>query len=536
MNIEFKKYHLLLLSLISGILMAAAWPERGFLPLIFAAWVPFLLLEDHISRNKSFFSRGAVVLYSYPGFLVWNLLTTWWVINSTTVGAILAFVLNALFMALVFGLFHTVKNYVFREKSGFIALTALWFSYEYLHMSWDLTWSWLNLGNVFATHPQWVQWYEFTGNFGGDLWIFAVNFVLFSIIKQYLNKGQNKKAVYFKTAILILFIVIPLTYSYRLYNNYEQKGEFAEVVVVQPDIDPYEEEFSTPLPLLLNNMLTIARTATDEKTEMVFFPETAIPHTIYESDFRLTYAYDSLRRFQSEYGNKPAVVIGLSTRKIFLPGEKPDVAARRLSSGELYASYNTAGFITPSGETDFYHKAKLVPGVERMPFPRLLKPLENLAIDLGGTSGSLGTSSERKVFNNGRIKAGTIICYESIYGEFVTGYVKKGANLLAVITNDGWWGDSPGYHQHFQYARLRAIETRRDIARAANTGISGFINQRGDVISKTSYETPAAVKGRVRLNEEVTVYVKYGDFLARIALFVSTLLILISISLKLRRK
>ena len=104
--------------------------------------------------------------------------------------------------------------------------------------------------------------------------------------------------------------------------------------------------------------------------------------------------------------------------------------------------------------------------------------------------------------------------------------MKKGAELIFVITNDGWWKNTPGYRQHLSFARLRAIETRRSVARSANTGISAFINQRGDLIQTTGWWEEAAIKSTLKRNEKMTFYVKYGDYIARISVFVSVLLIL----------
>jgi len=167
-----------------------------------------------------------------------------------------------------------------------------------------------------------------------------------------------------------------------------------------------------------------------------------------------------------------------------------------------------------------------------LPYPEYLGFLNKIAIDLGGTTGSLGTQKERSVFKNKLNKAvvGPVICYESIYGQFVTGYIKKGANCLFVITNDGWWGDTPGYVQHLSYSSLRAIETRRSIARSANTGISCFINQRGDILQKTKYWTADAIKAKINLNNNITFYVKYGDYIGRVAVFVSLLILLMYIA------
>jgi apolipoprotein N-acyltransferase len=173
-----------------------------------------------------------------------------------------------------------------------------------------------------------------------------------------------------------------------------------------------------------------------------------------------------------------------------------------------------------------------------MPFARLLKPLEGLAINLGGTIGSLGTDPERTVFirPHDSLKIAPVICYESVFGSYVTQYIDKGANLIFVITNDGWWGNTAGHRQHFTFSQLRAIETRRSVARSANTGISAFIDQRGDIYQATNYWEPAVIRQVINANDELTLYVKYGDYIARLSAFVAVFLLLIAISFRLRNK
>jgi apolipoprotein N-acyltransferase len=157
-----------------------------------------------------------------------------------------------------------------------------------------------------------------------------------------------------------------------------------------------------------------------------------------------------------------------------------------------------------------------VVGIENLPYKSILEPLlGNIMLDLGGTVSTKTTQEDRSVFvSNDGTKVGPIICYESVYGEYVTGYVKKGANLLCIITNDGWWDDTPGYKQHLSYAKLRAIETRRDIARSANTGMSAFINQKGEVTYKSSWWVETEKTQNVKLNNQLTFYSKHGDYLA----------------------
>ena len=127
-------------------------------------------------------------------------------------------------------------------------------------------------------------------------------------------------------------------------------------------------------------------------------------------------------------------------------------------------------------------------------------------------------------------KPAPIICYESIYSNYATEYVRNGANLFTIITNDGWWGDTPGYHQHASFSSLRAIETRRSVARSANTGISSLINQRGEVMQELGWWKKGALKGTLNANDELTYYVRNGDYIGRTACFFSVLVVLIYIT------
>ena len=174
----------------------------------------------------------------------------------------------------------------------------------------------------------------------------------------------------------------------------------------------------------------------------------------------------------------------------------------------------------------FVHKSKLVPGAEIIPFSDIFPFLEDWSIQSGGPSGSLGVEKEPMIFKTNRFNFAPVICYESVYGEWVTEQCRKGAELICVATNDGWWGDTPGYKQHMSFSRLRAIENRRSVVRSANTGISCFINQRGDVLQPTDWWVPASIRQEVNLNSEQTFYTTYGNILGRSLGFVSVLLLL----------
>lgn len=531
-----KRHYLILISLLGGLLLSLAWPENGFAPLLFIGFIPFLYLEDHILENRKDFRPIKVFLFTYPGFLLWNILTTWWIWHSTAAGAILAWVLNSLMMAFTFFLYHFIRRNSFSGKYS-ISLVFLWISFEYFHHNWEGTWPWLSLGNGFASWHKWIQWYEFTGIFGGTLWILLVNILLFQFLKSFIKKRKSSIFI-LQSSILILLIVFPVLLSYRLYNKYVEKPWPVDVVVVQPNVDPYNEQYDVPSYELLKRNLDLAAQVADSSVDFFASPESAIQEGMWEERIEEAISPKTIHKFLSAYP-RAGYVIGASTYRNFKKGEPLSVTARKYRNSDgYYDAFNTALYLDSTGQFRLHHKSKLTPGVEKMPFARLMKPLENLAFDLGGTVGSLGTDPERTVFFRPSDSLGVapVICYESVFGSYVTQYVNKGANLIFVITNDGWWGNTPGHRQHFTFSKLRAIETRRSVARSANTGISAFIDQRGDSFQATGYWVPAAIRQKINANDKITFYVKYGDYIARLSAFVAIFLLLIAISFRLRKK
>jgi apolipoprotein N-acyltransferase len=313
----------------------------------------------------------------------------------------------------------------------------------------------------------------------------------------------------------------------------------------------------------LQKLLTLADSLADDSTDYFVCPETAlprglwyknglfykskkgnaIPHTDKQwSKFMKRPAnLDSIRNFLNKYP-KAKFVIGLISYKKFEKGEKHSETARNIKNTQIYydafnsalcldTTYNSYQPVDEANSVQIYHKSQLLLGPEKMPFPRFLKFLKFLTIDLGGVVGSLGSQEECSVFSssNDSTKIAPVICWESVFGEYVTEYVKKGANFIFVITNDGWWGDTPGYRQHLNFSRLRAIETRRSIARSANTGVSCFINQKGELLQQTSWWVATSIKAKINANTKLTYYTIHGDYIGRIAGFLSVLFLLYSL-------
>ena len=169
----------------------------------------------------------------------------------------------------------------------------------------------------------------------------------------------------------------------------------------------------------------------------------------------------------------------------------------------------------------------LVPGVEKIPYPQVFGIFNKYIIANGGYGGSLGSQDEPSVFKiNDSLRIAPVICYESVFGDYVSKYIRKDANMIAIITNDGWWDNTPGHIQHLEYGELRAIEFRRFIARAANTGISCFILPDGKIIEETPWWEPRAIKANIISNNKMTFYALYGDYIGRGACWLAAGLIL----------
>lgn len=425
--------------------------------------------------------------------------------------AIIPFGLGSLLMAFAFWLYYRMRLLTTKAIS-YAGLICFWIGYEYLHQSWDLAFPWMNLGNGFAQTHYLVQWYEFTGVYGGTYWVLMSNIL---VLETYLafKANDTKKRKYVLAGRSVSHALIPVLVSLIMYFNYTEDSNPANIVVVQPNIDPYEKFGGLNASAQIARMIHLSDSLGQPNTEYFIWPETAISQETEESNVRTEPNYLAIQSFLSKYKNGN-VLSGIESFTIY-DSQKTETARYDDLRKVYFDVFNAAVLIENSPKVQFYHKSKLVPGVEQTPFSNSLGFLKPAFAAFGGSAGSYGKQAEPSVFySQSGIGAAPVICYESIWGEYVADYVKKDAQFIAIITNDGWWGNTSGKDQHLQYAKLRAIETRRWVARSANTGISAFINQRGDITQQTKWWVPAALKADINLNEELTFYVKHGDYIA----------------------
>ncbi|MEK7225817.1 MAG: apolipoprotein N-acyltransferase [Bacteroidota bacterium] len=524
-----KRFTNLFIAVATGLLLFAAWPVSPLTFLIFVAFVPLLWLESTVKSRKKFFWLTYVTMF------IWNIATTWWIWNASPPGAIAAFVANSFIMCLPWLGFRIAKKWL-GEKAGYIALIAFWMCFEYIHLQdWGLSWPWLTLGNAFATHPQWVQWYEYTGTSGGTFWILLSNIFLFLFFCEYQRNGRSKK--YFRLMFgWALILIIPMFISGRL-NGKEGAFDVPQknIVVVQPNIDPYVKvsEEAGSFESQLQILISTSEKEIDDNTALLVWPETALymASRIDETNLKENYFLNPFWAFLKRHPNMSLFTGIESFKKV----DKKTKYSEEFS-GEHYEFYNGSMLLDSAGASAFYHKSMLVPGVETLPW--FLKFLSKWFEKFGGSSGGYAKQKERTVLpeKNG-YKIAPAICYESVYGEFMSQYSRNGANLICIITNDGWWKKTPGHKQHMNYARLRAIETRTWVVRSANTGISCFIDPYGTIINPQPYNKNAAIKLNIPVvTHSKTFFVRNGDVLSKIMVVFSILLVGFILFLKLKNK
>ena len=531
-----KKENMILmgLSVISAVLMSIPFlvPHTGFLSLI--GLVPLLCMD----RIATLSGKKHVWRFHYTAFVIWNALTTYWVCNATMAGGLFAIFANAFQMSLIFGLFRISKKR-FSGALPYIFLMVMWISWERFYFDAEISWPWLVLGNSFAQSTGSIQWYEYTGTLGGSLWIWACNLGIFGLLVS-LSDGRwfrfNWKAKTAAVGGVIAAFTVPFIASAIIgssYKNAMQEGEQLDVLIVQPNIDPYNKfkamSQSEQNMLLLNTAqdnLAERRQDSTASPLLIVAPET-FTNDISTNNIQSSPSWKKFASLLKEYPNT-SLLFGASSRTYIESAEAPSATARNLGNNLWCESHNSALIVNSDLSTEICHKNKLVVLVEKTPYPSFTCPLDDkFGLGFGRCIGE----GEPGIFNirtteEKNIPVGCAICYESVYGEYYTEYVRQGAKAMTIITNDAWWGDTPGYRQHLSYASLRAIETRRAIARCANTGISAIISPSGEIIQPTPWWKPAVINSQIPLRDDLTFFVRHGDITGRICNFVFWLLLL----------
>lgn len=523
----------LVLSLLSALLLSLSWVPNEMPFLAFFGIAPLLKINDLIPEAKR---KGYIYFrYLFLAFFIWNVATTYWlsyadpVMNTSFYAFWATAIANACLMTLPFLFYRKTKRH-YPNRWGRLSIIPLFLAFEYMHYNWELSWTWLNLGNVFATYPKWIQWYNYTGVLGGTLWIISVNYLIYNLIsKQY-------KTVSAKLIQLTWIFCLPLIISFTQYYSFnDEDWNEVEACVVQPNYNSHTEKYRGNKKEQVKTMLNLSKQHCTDSTKLLFWPETALQRIHYDEINRNIFVRGIRQYLKTELPNT-SLITGTSGFEIF--DHKNSDYSTDIGKGKYKEEFNSAVLLELKDTTPIYHKSKLVPLVERIPYQGKLFFMKWFAMDLGEMMISLNIQEDREVFETkDSIRVVPAICFESVFGEFVTDFSSQNTDIISILTNDSWWyypiekeglftGSKLGYKQHFNYARLRAIENRKYVVRSANTGISGFINAQGEIINQTEYWKRTALTEKVKLNRELSFYAKNGDVIGRICLTISLILLL----------
>lgn len=516
----------LLLCLLSALLLGFGWMTvSGFTVLV--ALVPLLMVSS--SYSGSFRDSVKVALWASLTFILWHLSTIWWVWNAAAIGTIAGTLVGSWWCLLPFMLFHIVSKRMAKGIAYTLLVTA-WIACEYIYIKAPaMSFPWLTLGNAFAFDTWAVQWYEYTGVLGGSLWVLVSNILIFEAL---LGGSRRWVLAGMKVFCPILFSLILYTVNAPTTERYTSRKKIT-VSAVQPNVDCYEK-FNGSEALQQKNLIKLLHQAPTESATFILMPETSLATTVNERHIGATRIVQAINT-QLRLTNSKAMVIAGTQSIVPYSNRRISDTNRFSSNGIYYDVFNSSiGITSDQSVNPVHHKGKLVIGVETL--PAWFREGGLFEVDLGGVSGQLGIGKSCKPFDHNGVNIAPAICYEGLYGDYMGEFVRNGAQIIGVISNDGWWGDTWGYKYLYAFCRLRAIEHRRDIVRSANTGISGFINSRGDSIQSLGWDKQGVISSELRLNDQKTIYTRYGDYIGRLSIYIALLCLLYTVAILSKRK
>jgi apolipoprotein N-acyltransferase len=544
------------LLMLSGALMGLSFPPVPFPLFMFFGLAPYLSVIEKREKLRE------VNFATYLMAFVFTLVSVYWVggwqvgkDEFLMIGGALLMFINPLFFLIASTLLYFSRG-VFKKTASLFLFPIYWVAYEYAYMVTDASFPWLTLGNGLSHFNLFIQPADIIGAMGLSAVVVYINIFIYKAAVKY---KTDRRAAYYYSAGALLLIIVPVIYGAVKVSSFKSLGEKVKIGLIQPDIDPYEKWAGRGLEDFTDEYFALSKKAVDDGAEVLVWPETALPVYLFSGNYQGTVVRikEFLRR------NNVQLLTGMPDLIYFREGDKmpPDVKQNRMGTFH-YATYNAVLLVDPYCDTlQRYGKMKLVPFGERVPFVDELPFLGAFFKWEVGISG-WNVGRDTSVFNvsvynkaaadsapvflspvpgkKQSFKVNACVCYESVYPAFIAQFTQKGARLITVVTNDSWYGNSSGPYQHKEISALRAVENRRGVIRAANGGISCYINPIGVTERATSMYEKNYLVADVVLQDEMTFFAKHPLLVPAIAsvfsVWVVGLFIIIRIKNRLERK
>ncbi|MFZ4620108.1 MAG: apolipoprotein N-acyltransferase [Bacteroidota bacterium] len=534
-SISSETRFLLILSISTAALLSLSFPPFPLGVLACVGFVPFLILSDSIERFGRYFR------YSYLTFFLFSIFALYWVGGFThgkdpylmIAGAAL-FLWEPLVLSIPALVYFFVKKSL-RSRYAVLTFPFIWITMEWLYALGELAFPWLTLGNTQTYQLEKIQFADITGVYGLSFWLLCINILVYFLVRVVQSGVKDKKRYYLAAAIVVLYL-LPDLYRPSENNFHHPENKQVTVGIVQPNIDPWSkwEGANSFLSRWAQSQhyLEVIGSHVNKNTDIVVLPESAIL-------LNLPAYNEQMSEFKKMVDSlNVAVVSGYVRIQYYEPENAPPTSSAIRGTSIRYDSFNSIMYVEPKNNVvQTYSKMRLVPFAERIPYADKVSFLiEPLRWGVGISNWGLAKDSTVFVSKSNGTKFLAMVCYESIFPEFVSQFVGKGAEFLIFTTNDSWWGNTSGARQHNQYSILRAVENRRWVVRCANGGISSFVDPMGRMFDQTSMYTEAYIQRSIEPLQQKTFYSQHGDWLARICASITALILLFSISYRLYRK
>lgn len=529
-NFAAMNYRPFLLAALSGILLGVSYPPFPLGPLVFVALLPAIYVFGVSgSLNASFFrlftSAWLLGLFQHG-------ISNWWISSFQEKtdpylfwSGIVLDILHPVFLALPW-----ITLGMLRRR--YSARAVLWLvpfvfcCFEWLHGQSDASYPWLSVGYDLIMSGIWAQLADVVGIYGLGFLIAVTNVLVLSVMLRH-SEGRPVKIIYGALAVLHITWLSYGIYSYSL--DYSYPTSPVTVGIVQPNMDPWDKWSDASQQVVLHQGLVDSFRLAGGSADLYIWSETAIPFPI-----RLPAFYNSWLALMQWVDTTGPLLTGYADY-YFYPASSHPPSARVTDelSPRYYDAFNAAMVLWPgAADSDIpvHRKGRLTPFAERLPFA------DQLTFAMNWFEWGVGISAWGKgqVFYPLLLPVpdtthiGVIVCIESIYPEVCSKLSNNGAQFLTVITNDAWYNGTWGPRQHHLIAAMRAIETRRWVARCANSGISGVI----DAAGITREELPAMSSGilaaEVARRTNTTFYAQYGDLAGIVSALVTLALAILA--------
>lgn len=533
-----RKYFLL--GLLSGVLLALAYPPYPFFLLAFIGFIPILSVFNSVKRKW---------WLVYLTFFIYHYATNWWISSwqkDTDPYLFVSGFAVALVHPLLFMFPFAILNFLasrigWRKSLAFFPF--IWVAFEYLHSLGDLAYPWLTLGYTQVYNNYWIQIADIGGVWLVSFLIVSINVLIYFAIEDFKKLDGRTKVLLLKNKYFIFaFVIFLLPYPYGLvrvadfnFQDLAKENKSIRVGIIQPNINPWRKwETDAVSQVRIHKQIQDSLFIAVPNIDLFVWSETAI--TLLDLEIN---AYHNFETFYQILPSNTALLTGFADFRFLAPGEKPSFTTKYFfnDSSKPYETYNSILLLNPNKTYQIYHKNRLTPFGEHIPYSQILGFAKSfLEWNVGISSWAKGTEQNILTMQtqNKQCKIAPIICIESIYPDYCRTFVRNGAELMVIITNDGWYDHTFGPLQHYLIATVRAIENRRFVVRCANTGISGVITPTGKTLIQAPQYQQVGIFADVPILSVRTLYTSLGDFLPYLSIVIVSILILIAFFYKKR--